>query len=92
MGAKLATDPLLLRCLGRFFSYGKFTSSLSAGIKALSLKFFNENLLFCNVIEALFFSSLKLNFLHDGIVLCLSHLFASLKWRLWSLKLNDLSR
>ena len=24
--------------------------------------------------------------MHDGIVLCLSHLFASLKWRLWSLK------
>ena len=40
--------------------------------------FFNENLLFCNLIEA-FFSSLKLNFMHDGIVLCLSHLFASLK-------------
>ena len=47
--------------------------------------FFNENLLFCNLIEA-FFSSLELNFMHDGIVLCLSHLFASLKWRLWSLK------
>ena len=65
--------------------YRKLTSSLSAGIGALSLMFFNENLLFCNLIEA-FFSSLKLNFMHDGIVLCLSHLFASLKWRLWSLK------
>ena len=24
--------------------------------------------------------------MHDGIVFCLSHLFASLKWRLWSFK------
>ena len=71
MGAKLATDPLLLKSSGRLFSYGKFTSSLSAGKRASSLKFFfNENLLFCNLIEA-FFSSLKLNFMHDGIVLCL---------------------
>ena len=85
MAAKLATDLLLLRSLGRLFPYRKLTSSLSAGIGALSLMFFNENLLFCNLIEA-FFSSLKLNFMHDGIVLCLSHLFASLKWRLWSLK------
>ena len=85
LGAKLATDLLLLRSLGRLFMYGKCTSSLSAGIRALSLCFFNENLLFCNLIEA-FFSSLKLNFMHDGIVLCSSHLSASLKWRLWSLK------
>ena len=86
MAAKLATDLLLLRSLGRLFPYRKFTSSLSAGIRALSLVvFFNENLLFCNLIEA-FFSSLKLNFMHDGIVLCLSYLFASFKWRLWSLK------
>ena len=85
LAAKLATDLLLLRSLGRLFSYRRFTSSLSAGIRALSLVFFKENLLFCNLIEA-FFSSLKLNFMHDGIVLCLSHLFASLKWRLWSLK------
>ena len=85
MAAKLATDLLLLRSLGRLFPYGKFTSSLSAGIRALSLMFFNENLLFCNLIEA-FFSSLKPNFMHDGIVLCLSHLFASLKWYLWFLK------
>ena len=86
LAAKLtATDLLLLRSLGRLFPYRKLTSSLSAGIGALSLMFFNENLLFCNLIEA-FFSSLKLNFMHDGIVLCLSHLFASLKWRLWSLK------
>ena len=41
-----------------------------------------ENLLFCNLVEALF-SSLKLNFVHDGIVLCLSHLFARLKWLLF---------
>ena len=45
--------------------------------------FFNDNLLFCNLIEhnwSFFQSSLKLNFVHDGIVLCLSHLFASLKF------------
>ena len=79
LAAKLATDLLLLRFLGRLFLYRKFTSSLSAGIRALkALCFLNENLLFCNHIEA-FFSSLKLNFLHDGIVLSLSHLFASLK-------------
>ena len=59
MAAKLATDLLLLRSLGRLFPYRKFTSSLSAGIRALSLMFFNENL-FCNLIET-FFSSLKLN-------------------------------
>ena len=85
LAAKHATDLLLLRSLGRLFPHRKFTSSLSAGIRALSLVFFDENLLFCNVIEA-FFSSLKLSFMHDGIALCLSHLFASLKWRLWSLK------
>ena len=85
LAAKHATDLLLLRSLGRLFPHRKFTSSLSAGIRALSLVFFNENLLFCNVIEA-FFSSLKLSFMHDGIALCLSHLFASLKWRLWSLR------
>ena len=87
LGAKLATDLLLLISLGRLLPYRKLTSSLSAGTGALCLMFFNENLLFCNLIEA-FFSSLtsKLNFMHDGIVLCLSHLFASLKWRLWSLK------
>ena len=41
-----------------------------------------------NVIEAFFIVDFdKLNFVHDGnIVLCLSHLFANLKWRLWSLK------
>ena len=85
MAAKLATDLLLLRSLGRLFPYGKFTSYLSAGIRVLSLMLSNENVLFCNLIEA-FFSSLKLNFMHDGIVFCLSHLFACLKWRLWSLK------
>ena len=53
LAAKLATDLLLLRSLGRLFPYGKFTSSLSAGmIRALSLVFFNENSLFCNLIEA----------------------------------------
>ena len=66
LAARLATDLLLLRSLGRLFPYRKFTSSLS-GIRALSLIFF-------------------FNFMQDGIVLCLSHLFASLKWRLWSLK------
>ena len=35
---------------------------------------------------AAFYSSLTLNFVHDGIVLCLSHLFVSLKWHVWSLK------
>ena len=74
MAAKLATDLLLLRSLGKLFPYRKFTSSVSAGIRTLSLMFFNENLLFCNLIEA-FFSSVKLNFMHDGIVFCLSHLF-----------------
>ena len=77
LAAKLATDLLLLISLGRLFSYRKFTSSLSAGIRALSLV--------CNLTEK-FFSSIKLNFVHDGIVLRLSHLFASLKGRLWSLK------
>ena len=52
LAAKLATDLLLLRSLGRLFSYRKFTSSLSAAIRALSLMFFNENLLFCNLTEA----------------------------------------
>ena len=72
LASKLATDLLLLRSLGRLFSYRKFTSSLSADIRALC--FFNENfVLFCNLIEA-FFSSRKLNFMHDGIILfCLSH-------------------
>ena len=50
--------------------------------------FFYDNLLFCNLVEA-FFSSLKLNIVHDGIVLCLSYLFVCLKWRLF---LSDLSR
>ena len=40
LAAKLATDLLLLRSLGRLFPYRKFTSSLSAGIRALSLVFF----------------------------------------------------
>ena len=34
LAAKLATDLLLLRSLGRLFPYRKFTSSLSAGIGA----------------------------------------------------------
>ena len=40
LAAKLATDLLLLRSLGRLFPYRKFTSSLSAGIRAVSLVFF----------------------------------------------------
>ena len=40
LAAKLATDLLLLRSLGRLFPYRKFTSSLSAGIGTLSLTFF----------------------------------------------------
>ena len=64
MAEKLATDLLLLRSLGRQFLYRKFTSSLSAGIRFLNRMIFNENLLFCNLIEA-FFSPLKLNFMHD---------------------------
>ena len=88
LAAKLATDLLLLRSLGRMFSYRKFTSSMSLS-RIRALCFFNDNLLFCNRIEhdlSFFCSSLKLNSVHDGIVLCLSHLFASLKRRLWSLK------
>ena len=55
LAAKLATDLLLLRSLGRLFPYRKFTSSLSAGIRALSLVFFlNENFFFYNLIEAFF--------------------------------------
>ena len=69
LAAKLATDLLLLRSLGRLFLYRKFTSSLSAG-KSLKPYFFDENLLFCSLIEA-FFSSLKLSVMHDGIVLLL---------------------
>ena len=39
------------------------------------------------MIEAFFIVHLiKLNSVHDGIVLCLTHLFASLKRRLWFLK------
>ena len=52
LAAKLATDLLLLRSLGRLFSYRKFISSLSlSGIRAFSLMYFNDNLLFCNLIE-----------------------------------------
>ena len=41
LAAKLtATDLLLLRSLGRLFSYKKLISSLSAGIRDLSLMFF----------------------------------------------------
>ena len=40
LAAKLATDLLLLRSSGRLFSYRTFTSSLSVGIKVLSLMFF----------------------------------------------------
>ena len=36
---------------------------------------------FCNLVQA--------NFVHDGIVLCLSHLMVSLKWRLF-LKVSQL--
>ena len=86
LAAKLATDLLLLRSLGRLFPYRKFTSFFFSRYKSLKpYVFLMKNLLFGNLIEA-FFSLLKLNFMHDGIVLCLPHLFASLKWRLWSLK------
>ena len=37
-------------------------------------------------IKALGLMFFLMNFMNDGIVLCLSHLFASLKWRVWSLK------
>ena len=40
LAAKFASDLLPLRSLVRLFSYRKFTSSLSAGIRALSLMFF----------------------------------------------------
>ena len=51
--AKLATDLLLLRSLGRLFSYRKFTSSLSAAIRALSLMFFNEICRFATLLKLL---------------------------------------
>ena len=52
--------------------------------------FSDENLLFCNLIIEAFFSSLKQNFMHDGInALCLSHLFASLKWASMVLKVTS---
>ena len=40
MAAKLATDLLLLRSLGRLFPHKQFTSFLSAGIRPLSFRFF----------------------------------------------------
>ena len=40
LASKIENDLLLLRSLGRLFSHRKFTSSLSAGIRALSLMFF----------------------------------------------------
>ena len=41
LAAKVATDLLVLRSLGRLFSYKKFLSSLSlSGITAFSLMFF----------------------------------------------------
>ena len=63
LAAKSAADLQLLRSLGRLFSYSKinhsklinyskFISSLSEGIRAFSLMFFKDNLLFCNLIEA----------------------------------------
>ena len=52
LGAKLATDLLLLISLVRLIWHRKFTSSLSAGIRALC--FLSGNLLFCNLIEAFF--------------------------------------
>ena len=66
LAAKLATDLLLLRSLGRMFSYRKFTSSMSLS-RIRALCFFNDNLLFCNRIEhdlSFFYSSLKLNSVH----------------------------
>ena len=65
LAAKSAADLQLLRSLGRLFSYSKinhsklinyskFISSLSEGIRAFSLMFFKDNLLFCNLIEAFF--------------------------------------
>ena len=89
MAAKLATDLLLLRSLGRLFPYRKFTSSLSAGIRALSLMLFYENVLFCNLIEA-FFSSLKLNFMHDGIVFLLVASLCLLKVAFMVLKVTSI--
>ena len=85
LGAKLATDLLLLRSLVRLFRTENSLLHCQPVLEPEALCFLNGNLLFCNLIEA-FFSSLKLNFMHDGVVLCLSPLFASFKWRLWSLK------
>ena len=81
LAAKLATDLLLLRSLDRLFSYRKFISSFSlSGTKNAFSLFLLISCCFAtllNMIEAFFYSSLKLNFVPDGIVLCLSHLFAS---------------
>ena len=40
LAAKLVTDLLLLKSYGRLSSYRKFTSLLSAGIRALKRMFF----------------------------------------------------
>ena len=54
LAAKLATDLLLLRSLGRLFSYRKFIIS-SCHCQVLERfaprQFFNNNLTFCNLIE-----------------------------------------
>ena len=51
LAAKLATDLLLLRSLGRLFPYRKFTSSLSAGIRALSLVFLMKICCFATLLK-----------------------------------------
>ena len=52
LAAKLATDLLLLRSLGRLFSYRKFISLIViVSEEPLALCFFNDNLLFSNLIE-----------------------------------------
>ena len=49
-----------------------------------SLMFFFKMIICCfAILLKIYFGSLKLNFVHDGIVLCLLHLFASLKWCLF---------
>ena len=52
LAAKLATDLLLLRSLDRLFSYRKFIASLSlSGTEEPLAFFFNDDFLFCNLIE-----------------------------------------
>ena len=84
LAAKLATDFCLLKSSGRLFSYGKFTASF-----LFFVFFFYEICCFSTLLK-LFFSSLKLNFMNDGILFfARRNSLRALKRRLcclWSLK------